>query len=156
MYKKRLTKEQALQKLRFYCRYQQRCQSELKEKLFELGINKKDHHELMSELVRENCVSDERFAMAFAYGRFKMKQWGRKKIQKGLNEKRVSNEIAQKALEQINKKEYMTMLNKLAKERYTSLKHEQYLVRKKKTMDYLIQKGYEVDLIKDAISKFLK
>ena len=85
-----------------------------------------------------------------------MKQWGRKKIQKGLNEKRVSHEIAQKALEQINKKEYMTMLNKLAKERYTSLKHEQYLVRKKKTMDYLIQKGYEVDLIKDAINNFLK
>jgi regulatory protein len=156
MYKKRLTKEQALQKLRFYCRYQQRCQSELKEKLFELGINKKDHHELMSELVKENCVSDERFAMAFASGRFKMKQWGRKKIQKGLNEKRVSNEIAQKALEQINKKEYMTMLNKLAKERYASLKHEQYLVRKKKTMDYLIQKGYEVDLIKDAVNNFLK
>jgi regulatory protein len=156
MYKKRLTKEQALQKLRFYCRYQQRCQSELKEKLFELGINKKDHDELMSELVKENCVSDERFAIAFASGRFKMKQWGRKKIQKGLNEKRVSHEIAQKALEQINKKEYMTMLNKLAKERYTSLKHEQYLVRKKKTMDYLIQKGYEVDLIKDAINNFLK
>ena len=156
MYKKRLTKEQALQKLRFYCRYQQRCQSELKEKLFELGINKKNHHELMSELVKENCVSDERFAMAFASGRFKMKQWGRKKIQKGLNEKRVGNEIAQKALEQINKKEYMTVLNKLAKERYASLKHEQYLVRKKKTMDYLIQKGYEVDLIKDAINNFLK
>lgn len=156
MYKKRLTKEQALQKLRFYCRYQQRCQSELKEKLFELGINRKDHDEFLEKLVKENCVSDEKFAMAFVSGRFKMKQWGRKKIQKGLKEKKVSDEIAQKALEEINKREYMAMLNKLAKKRYASLKHEQYLVRKKKTMDYLMQKGYEVDLIKDAINNFLK
>jgi regulatory protein len=48
------------------------------------------------------------------------------------------------------------VLNKLAKKRYAALKHEQYLVRKKKTMDYLMQKGYEVDLIKDAVNNFLK
>ena len=154
MYKKRLTKEQVLQKLRFYCRYQQRCQSEVKEKLFELGVNKKDHDELITELVKENCLNDERFAVAFASGRFKLKQWGRKKIQKGLREKRVSDEIAQKALEQINKKEYGAILNKLAKERYAALKHEQHLVRKKKTMDYLMQKGYELDLVKEAINNF--
>jgi regulatory protein len=154
MYKKRLTKEQVLQKLRFYCRYQQRCQSEIKEKLFELGVNKKDHDELLTELVKENCLNDERFAVAFTSGRFKLKQWGRKKIQKGLREKRVSDEIVQKALEQINTKEYMAILNKLAKERYAALKHEQHLVRKKKTMDYLIRKGYELDLVRKAINNF--
>ena len=156
MYRKRLTKEQALQKLRFYCRYQQRCQSEIKQKLFELGVNEKDHDELISGLIKENCLNDERFAVAFVSGRFKMKQWGRKKIQKGLKEKRVSDEIAEKALGQINQKEYIAILNKLAKEKYALLKHEQYLIRKKKTMDYLMQKGYEVDLIRDTVNNFLK
>ena len=115
-----------------------------------------DHEELMSELIREDCVSDERFAVAFASGRFKMKQWGRKKIQQGLKEKRVNDEIAQKALEQINKREYLSVLNKLAKERYASLKHEQYLIRKKKTMDYLMQKGYEIELIQKAMDNIIK
>lgn len=156
MFKKSLTKEQVLQKLRFYCRYQQRCQSEIKEKLFELGVNKKDHDEIMSELIKENSVNDERFALAFASGRFKLKQWGRKKIQQGLKEKRVSDEIAQRALDQINKKEYGAILNKLARERYAALKHEQHFVRKKKTMDYLMQKGYEIDLVKDAVNNFSK
>jgi regulatory protein len=156
MFKKTLTKEQVLQKLRFYCRYQQRCQSEIKEKLFELGINKRDHDEIMNELIKENCVNDERFALAFASGRFKLKQWGRKKIRQGLKEKRVSDEIAQKALDQINKKEYEAILDKLARERYSALKHEQHFVRKKKTMDYLMQKGYEIDLVKDAINNFSK
>lgn len=145
-----------MQKLRFYCRYQQRCQSEIKQKLFELGINKNDHDELISELIKENCLNDERFAAAFVSGRFRLKQWGKKKIQQGLKEKRVGDEIAQKALEQIDQKEYMAVLNKLAKERYASLKNEQYLIRKKKTMDYLMQKGYEVDLVKDSINNFLK
>ena len=140
-----------MQKLRFYCRYQQRCQSEIKQKLFELGINSKDHHELIDELIKENSLNDERFAVAFVSGRFRLKQWGRKKIQQGLKEKRVSDETAQKALEQIDQKEYMAVLNKLAKERYASLKHEQYLVRKKKTMDYLMQKGYEVDLVREIL-----
>ena len=156
MFKKSLTKEHVLQKLRFYCRYQQRCQSEIKEKLFELGVNKKDHDEIMSELIKENSVNDERFALAFASGRFKLKQWGRKKIQQGLKEKRVSDEIAQRALDQINKKEYGAILNKLARERYAALKHEQHFVRKKKTMDYLMQKGYEIDLVKDAVNNFSK
>lgn len=156
MYKKRLTKEQALQKLRFYCRYQQRCQSEIKEKLFDLGVHKKDHDILINELTKENCVSDERFADAFVNGRFKMKQWGRKKIQRGLKGKNVSDEITQKALKQINQKEYAAILTKLAKEKYASLKHEQYLIRKKKTMDYLLQKGYEVDLVRKAVNNFSK
>jgi len=155
MYRKSLTNEQALQKLRFYCRYQQRCQSEVKEKLFELSINKKEHDQLIAELIKENCLNDDRFAAAFVSGRFKMKQWGRKKIEKGLREKRISDEITRKALEQINKKEYITVLNKLAKERYASLKQEQYLIRKKKTMDYLIQKGYETDLVRDVMNNLL-
>jgi regulatory protein len=117
-------------------------------------MNKKDHEELMGELIKENCLNDERFAAAFVSGRFRLKQWGRKKIQQGLKEKRVGDEIAQKALKQIDQKEYLAILNKLAKERYASLKHEQYLVRKKKTMDYLMQKGYELDLIRNTINNF--
>jgi len=156
MYRKRLTKEQALQKLRFYCRYQQRCQSEIKEKLFELGVSNKEHDQLIGQLIDENCLNDDRFAEAFVSGRFKMKHWGRKKIEKGLREKRISDEITQKALRQINKKEYGATLSRLAKERYASLKHEQYLIRKKKTMDYLMHKGYEADLIKDALNNLLK
>ena len=144
-----------MQKLRFYCRYQQRCQSDIKEKLFELGINNKEHDQLIAELIKENCLNDDRFAAAFVSGRFKMKQWGRKKIEKGLREKRISDEITQRAMEQIDKKEYIAVLNRLAKERYASLKQEQYLIRRKKTMDYLMQKGYETDLVREAINNLL-
>src|SRR5437762_6133679 len=92
MRKEKLTKDQALQKLRHYCRYQERCHSEVKNKLFELGVDKNEQDEMIIELVEEDYLDEERFALAFTTGRFKIKQWGRKKIQYALKEKMVNEE----------------------------------------------------------------
>lgn len=151
MYKKQITKEQALQKLKHYCAYQERCHSEVKEKLYNLGAWKKDHDEIIATLIEENYLNEERFAIAFAGGKFRVKQWGRVKIKYELKQKQVSEYCIKKSLKQIDEEEYIKVLNKLAKDKYTSLKSEQYLIRKKKTMDYLIAKGFEMDLIRRVV-----
>lgn len=151
MYKKQITKEQALQKLKHYCAYQERCHSEVKEKLYNLGAWKKDHDEIIATLIEENYLNEERFALAFAGGKFRVKQWGRVKIKYELKQKQLSEYCIKKSLKQIDEEEYIKVLNKLAKEKYTSLKSEQYLIRKKKTMDYLITKGFEMDLIRRIV-----
>ena len=143
MYKKQLTPEQALQKLKHYCAYQERSHSEVKEKLYNLGVWKKDHDVLLPNLIEGDYLNEERFAIAFAGGKFRMKQWGRVKIKYELKQKQVSDYSIKKALKQIKEEEYLAVLKKLADEKYASLKHEQYLIRKKKTMDYLVQKGFE-------------
>ena len=153
MIRKQLSKEQALQKLKHYCGYQDRSHSEVKEKLYSLGVWKKDHDEIMATLIEENYLNEERFAMAFAGGKFRMKQWGRVKIKYELKQRQVSEYSIKKALKQINEEEYMDSLKKLADERYASLKGEQYLVRKKKTIDYLMQKGYEPGLIQMVLNE---
>jgi len=146
-----ITKEQALQKLKHYCAYQERCHSEVKEKLYNLGVWKKEHDEIIAALIEENYLNEERFAIAFAGGKFRMKQWGRVKIKYALKQKQVSDYSIKKALKQIDEDEYSKTLNELSKEKYDSLKSEQYLVRKKKTMDYLIQKGFEAELVNESI-----
>jgi regulatory protein len=151
--RKPLTKEQALEKLKHYCGYQQRCHAEVRSKLYELGVRKADHDELIANLIEEDYLNEERFAIAFARGKFKMKQWGRVKIKYELKQKQVSEYCIRKALQQIDETEYLEVLEKLATEKYASLKHEQYLVRKKKTMDYLMQKGFEPPLIMVAIKE---
>jgi regulatory protein len=150
--RKQLSKEQALQKLKHYCGYQERSHSEVKEKLYSLGVWKKDHDEIISTLIEENYLNEERFAMAFAGGKFRMKQWGRVKIRYELQQKKVSEYSIKKALKQISEEEYLSTLKKLADVKYNSLKGEQYLVRKKKTMDYLMQKGYEPGLIQSVLN----
>ena len=153
MYKKHLTKEQALQKLKHYCTYQERCHSEVKEKLYNLGVWKKDHDEIISALIEENYLNEERFAIAYAGGKWRVKQWGRVKIKYELKQKKVSEYCIKKALQQISEEEYLAVIKKMADEKYASLKAEQYLVRKKKTMDFLIRKGFEMDLVRKVIEK---
>ena len=153
MFRKQLSKEQALQKLKHYCGYQDRSHSEVRQKLYDLGVWKKDHDEIIATLIEENYLNEERFAMAFVSGKFRMKQWGRVKIKYELKQKQVSEYSIKKALKEINDDDYMAILKKLADEKYSALKDEQYLVRKKKTIDYLMQKGYEPGLIQKILNE---
>jgi regulatory protein len=151
-YKKHLTKEQALQKLKHYCAYQERCHSEVKEKLYSLGVWKRDHDEIIAALIEENYLNEERFAIAYAGGKWRIKQWGRVRIKYELMQKQISEYCIRKAMKQIEEDEYMAVLRKLAEEKYSALKGEQYMVRKKKTIDYLVHKGFEHALISKALS----
>lgn len=146
-YRKNISKEQAIPKLKQYCAYQERCHSEVKDKLFSLGVARRDHDEIISQLIEENYLNEERFAIAYAGGKWRSKHWGRVRIKYELAQKKISEYCIKKALKQIEEEEYLRVLGKLAAEKYEALKNEQYLVRKKKTMDYLIGRGFEPSLI---------
>ena len=154
MQKKFLTKEQALQKLKHYCGYQERSHSEVLQKLWELGVKKAEHDEIISSLIEEDYLNEERFAKQFVGGKFRMKDWGRKKIYYALKEKKVSDQVIKTAMKEIDEKVYKETLYELAEKKYASLESEQFLVRKKKTMDYLLQKGYESELVTAAVNSF--
>jgi regulatory protein len=153
LYKKHLTKEQALQKLKHYCAYQERSHHEVKEKLYNLGVWKKEHDEIIATLIEEGYLNEERFAIAFAGGKFRIKQWGRVKIKYELKQKQVSDYSIKKALKQIDEEEYMIVLKKLAEQKYAALKGEQYMIRKKKAMDYLVGRGFEPELVRAVMEK---
>jgi regulatory protein len=124
----------------------------VEEKLYSLAIPAKDHAEIISTLIEENCLDEERFAMAYAGGKFRVKGWGRIKIKHALRQKKINEYTISRALDQIDKGEYELTLKKLAEEKYVFLKNDQYLIRKKKTIDYLMQKGYEPKLISTIVN----
>ena len=103
MKKVRIGKEQAIQRIRHYCAYQERAQQEVRDKLYELGMTMDEVEEIMSDLIAENFLNEERFAVQFAGGHFRIKGWGRVKIQHALQQKRVSKyniKIGLKAIEE--------------------------------------------------------
>jgi regulatory protein len=97
-----------------------------------LGVWKRDHDEIIATLIEENYLNEERFAIAYAGGKFRIKGWGRVKIKYELKQKQVSEYCIKKALNQIDETDYVATLTKLASEKYQSLKREQYLIRKRK------------------------
>ena len=149
----RLTKEQGLEKIKPYCAYQERCHREVKEKLYGYGLRKTEVEEILSYLIEENYLNEERFAVQFAGGKFRIKQWGKKKIQYELQQKGISIFLIKLALQQIGDEAYLSTLNKLAQQKWISLKKEQYLVRQAKTYAFLVQKGYESALISKTIAQ---
>ncbi len=102
MLPQRVTPQQALPKIKQFCAYQERCHSEVKDKLYGYGLSKNDVEELLSKLVEDNFLNEERFAIAFAGGKFRIKQWGRIKIRYELRQKQVSDYCVKKALASID------------------------------------------------------
>lgn len=153
--RKQLTSEQALQKARHYCGYAERSHQDVKEKLYSYGLHKQQVEELLSQLIEENYLNEERFAMQFAGGHFRMKQWGRVKIRYELKQKRISEYCIKKAMKEIDEEDYLKTLQQLAAKKWTSVRGEgvNHYVKQSKTTDYLLQKGYEPELIRQAINQ---
>ena len=153
MYKQTFTPDQALPKAKHYCAYQERCHSEVKEKLYSFGLNKKEVDQILSQLIEENYLNEERFAIQFAGGRFRIKQWGRVKIKYELNQKQVSEYCIKKALSFISEKDYVNTLQKTVDAKLKTLKSEKNIfIKKRKLQDHLLQRGFEIVLIREVIS----
>jgi regulatory protein len=148
----RLTKEQALPKIKQYCAYQERCHGEVREKLYSFRLYKKDVDQLISQLIEENYLNEERFAIQYAGGKFRMNQWGRVKIKYALRQKQVSEYSIKKALKEISECDYKKTLQKLAVQKLKTLKSDTNIFsKKKKLQDYLLQKGYEGELVREVV-----
>jgi regulatory protein len=142
------SREKAFQKIKHYCAYQERSHREVKEKLYSFGLWKKDVEPILSQLIEENYLNEERFAMQFAGGKFRMKQWGRIKIRYELQQKQVSEYCIRKALASIGEETYQKTFEKLATQKLTALKSEKNIfIKKRKLQDFLLQKGYEPSLM---------
>lgn len=154
MERKNIGIEAALQKIRQYCAYQERNHREVKEKLYSFGLNKHDVEELISRMIEENYLNEERYALMYAGGKFRVKNWGKVKIRYELKLKGISNYCIEKALAAIDDSDYEATLDKLFSEKLLSLKKEKNIfTRKRKIRDFLLQKGFENGLIAGLIHK---
>lgn len=156
MEKKRLGKEQAILSIRRFCAYQERAQQEVRDKLYEYGMTKDEVEEILSDLISENFLNEERFAFQFAGGHFRIKGWGKVKINHALKQKRVSPYNIKKALESIDLDAYDKTLNALALKKWNSLKGERGLSKMAKTQAFLYQRGFEPQLIQPILQKLNK
>jgi regulatory protein len=156
MKKVRIGKEQAIQRIRHYCAYQERAQQEVRDKLYELGMTMDEVEEIMSDLIAENFLNEERFAVQFAGGHFRIKGWGKVKIQHALQQKRVSSFNIKIGLKSIDEEAYIKTLEQLATKKWNSLKGERGLSRMAKTYAFLHQRGFEPILYQPIVQKLYK
>ncbi|MFD2555683.1 regulatory protein RecX [Sphingobacterium tabacisoli] len=149
--KKIYTPHQAKLKAEAYCAYQERSQQEVRDKLYDWGLHMEDVEQIISELISTNFLNEERYANAFALGKFRIKGWGKIKIQQHLKAKRVSSPLIKGALQQIDLDEYEEKLTDIIKKKSNVSIQQLSLQDKAKLVRYLQSKGYENGLIFEKI-----
>jgi len=117
MVDKYYSKDDALEVLRKYCVYQDRCHSEVRTRLLKLKIYGDDLEDIIVDLIDDDFLNEERFAKAYVRGKYRMKSWGRYKIERALKEKRVSDYCIRKGMQEINEEEYLENLERLLRKR---------------------------------------
>ncbi len=141
----------ALAKAEHYCAYQERSQQEVRNKLYEWGLWEAAVENIISLLIGDNFLNEERFAKAYAQGKFRQKGWGKVKIKQGLKFKKVPDVLIKKALLTINEDAYLPMLEKiLLKKAKTTAEKDPYK-RRYKLHQYALSRGYESDLVADVL-----
>lgn len=144
---KTLTPQQGRERIQRYCAYQERCHKEVREKLYSYGLHRSDVDEILSGLITEGFLNEERFAKAYAGGKFRMKKWGRVKITHALEAKGLSKNCIRIGMREIDDESYISSLRELLTAKAHTIGHDDPFVLRDKLSGYAIQKGYEPDLV---------
>jgi len=149
--KVKLTPHQARLKLESYCAYQERSQQEVRNKLYEYGLYPNEVEQIITELIEQNFLNEERFACAYVNGKFNMKKWGKQKIIQGLKLKQVSPPLIKLAMKEINENDYYEALSLLLDKKEANLKEADPYKKKIKLVQYGLSKGYENSLLWEVL-----
>ena len=141
----------AREKIQAYCAYQERCHMEVAMKLKSWGLIQEAIDLLIVELIQLNFLNEERYARSFARGKFRIKKWGKIKIRMALKKRDINFKCIDLSMLEIDDKTYFNTLKELLQKKNETVKETNSYKRKMKLTSYLVSRGYEYDLINDAL-----
>ena len=141
----------ALRKAASFCAYQERTQQEVRDRLNDWDMYGDDTEAIIAELISQNYLNEERFAKAFAGGKFRVKQWGKRKIRQHLQQRGIAGYNLEQAMKEIAPDDYRETLRVLLDKKRLAIRDDSPLVVKQKLVRYALSKGYESDLIWEVL-----
>lgn len=154
--KKIYDRKTAKAKAEHYCAYQERSQQQVRDKLYDYGLHSEEVEEIISELITENFINEERFARAFIGGKFRSKKWGKRKILQQLYPHQLSKYCIKKGLEEIGEAEYENTLVELAQKKRKVIKETSSYLIQGKLKQYLMGRGFEPELVRNVVSDLME
>jgi regulatory protein len=142
-----------LQKIEYFCSYQERCIRETEEKLKDWAVQKKLIPSIINQLQKEGYINEERFAKVYAGSKFRVNKWGRQKIEFELKLKGIPEGMIQKGIEEIDEEDYQRVLRDLIRKKQKEIIPEKDLNIREKIITFVQGKGYEMELILAALKE---
>jgi regulatory protein len=151
--KKILDEGVIMQKIRIFCSYQERCIRETEGKLHDWAVQKKLIPGIIQKLEEEGFLNEERFAKAFAGGKFRMNKWGKHRIEFELRFRGILDEYIRKGIAEIDENDYLNTLHDLIEKKYREIKPQKDLNVREKIITFAQGKGFETDLILSIVKE---
>jgi regulatory protein len=140
-----------LQKIQHYCAFRERCTREVTDKLREWKVKPELIESTIARLKKEKFLDDERFAKAFARGKFRIKKWGRNRVVHELKTRNIPGELIIAGLSEIDEEEYLMVLKDLILKKKNEIKSGKSVNIRNKIINFVSSRGYEMQLILEAI-----
>lgn len=137
------------------CSQQEKCCIDIIQKLKIWKLSDKDIDKIIAYLVKEDFINEERYAKAFVNDKFKFNKWGKQKIKFALLQKKLSENVIEKALNMIDIEEYKLLIEKEVRKKMASLINDEPVKMKEKLIRFAISKGFEPDLIYPVVNSIL-
>ena len=145
--------KEAIQKIEFFCSYQERCHEEVVAKLRSMKMDSEEIDPIMVHLIASNFLNEERFACSFARGKHRIKHWGKIRITAELKHKNISQTLINIALKEISPEEYLATFHALAERNWASIRETNVLKKRKKYCDYMLRRGFESNLVYEKVKE---
>ena len=133
-----------------------KTKKEMIKRLLEKGYALEEINETLKFLEEYNFINDESYTKAFINDRTKTQ--GKQKIKYALKNKGVSDEIIEEELSKLDMEKEKENANILALKKYNILikrESDKYKL-KEKIIRFLISRGYNYEVAKDAVNEILK
>ena len=133
-----------LNKARAYCAASERCVMDIKQKLRQWKAEDNTVQKIINQLEKEDFLSEERYAKAFAVGKLRHNKWGINKIIYALQAKHIPDLYIQIGIGEIDEEEYLNTLKAVLSSKIINEKEE--WKKNNKLVKFAVQKGYQTDL----------
>jgi regulatory protein len=145
------TIKEAIQKIEHYCAYQERCHEEIEQKLRSMKMDSDEIDQIITHLINDNFLNEERFACSFARGKHRIKHWGKIRITNELKFRGINQTLINIALKEISPEEYYSNFDSLANRHWESIRESNSLKKRKKFCDFMLRKGFENNLVYEKV-----
>ena len=149
--KKETTEQEAYLQLAALCAQAEHCQQEMRDKMKRWEMAPEVQERVITRLIKERYIDDERYARAFVKDKIRYNKWGRRKVQQGLWMKHIDDDIQQRVLSEVDDTEYLEVLKPLLKQKAKSIKAENDYELTRKLVRFALGRGFTYDIIRQCL-----
>lgn len=146
------TEEEALQRIAGLCSSSEYCIWDITEKLKRWHLPPGSIKKIVSRLIEEHFVDERRYAKAFVRDKYRFNKWGTAKIVQYLRMKYIDDENITQAIDEIDRKEYLSILSSLLSAKKKMIHGKDDYERYLKLLHFALGRGFEMDDIRRILN----